>query len=123
MKCNGRVIDPAEIPWQAIRPELTREVFGKSLLSPQLTAVKAVLTRVAPGGEFASHRDAYHHLLYVLEGEGEGWLGEERYRVRPGLAVEVPAGVEHGYRNGGEGDLLLLTLNIPVQFVEPNTTR
>jgi mannose-6-phosphate isomerase-like protein (cupin superfamily) len=35
----------------------------------------------------------------------------------------VPAGVEHGYRNGGEGDLLLLTMNIPVQFVEPNTTR
>jgi quercetin dioxygenase-like cupin family protein len=113
MKCNGRVIDPAEIPWQAIRPELTREVFGKSLLSPQLTAVKAVLTRVAPGGEFAGHRDAYHHLLYFLEGEGEGWMGAERYPIRPGLAVEVPAGVEHGYRNDGQGDLLLLTLNLP----------
>lgn len=114
MSRGGRLIDLAELPWQAIRPELTSAVFGKSLLSPELTAVKAVLTRVAPGGEFNSHRDAYHHLLYFLEGEGEGWLGEERYLIRPGLAVEVPAGVEHGYRNGGQGDLLLLTLNIPV---------
>jgi quercetin dioxygenase-like cupin family protein len=114
MKGAGSIIHLDELPWQAIRPELTREVFGKALLSPQLTAVRAVLTRVGPGGEFANHRDAYHHLLYFLEGEGEGWLGEERYAIRPGLAVEVPAGVEHGYRNGGQGDLLLLTLNIPV---------
>jgi quercetin dioxygenase-like cupin family protein len=114
MSRSGRIIECAELPWQAIRPELTREVFGKSLISPQLTPVKAVLTKVAPGGEFASHRDAYHHLLYFLEGEGEGWLGQEGYAIRPGLAVEVPAGVEHGYRNDGEGDLLLLTLNIPV---------
>jgi mannose-6-phosphate isomerase-like protein (cupin superfamily) len=114
MNRSGRIIELTELPWQAIRPELTREVFGKSLLSSELTAVKAVLTRVGPGGEFASHRDAYHHLLYFLAGEGEGWLGEERYAIHPGMAVEVPAGVEHGYRNSGEEDLLLLTLNVPV---------
>lgn len=98
------------IPWKAVRPEITRDVSGKTLFDGN---AKAVLTRVAPGGRFAPHRDPYAHLFYFLEGEGKVLAGTEEREVGPGSVVRIRAGELHGYENSGKEELVLLSLNLP----------
>ena len=99
-----------ELAWQPVRPDETRGVFGKTLLAD---GVKAVLTRVAPGGGFLPHRDPYGHLFYFMEGRGSVRVGDREHPARPGLVVRVAAGELHSYENTGGDDLLLLSLNLP----------
>jgi quercetin dioxygenase-like cupin family protein len=103
-------LDSESIPWHPVRPEITRDVSGKILLDGP---TKAVLTRVAPGGRFAPHRDPYAHLFYILEGEGRVLAGTEERAVGPGSVVRVPAGELHGYENTGTEEIILLSLNLP----------
>jgi len=109
-----RAYELKELEWKALRKDLTKGVFGKALIPGELTDVKIALTRVEAGGEFTLHKDPYHHVFYFISGRGEGWLGDETYEIKPGLVVEVPAGEMHGYKNTGEEDLVLLTVNIPL---------
>jgi quercetin dioxygenase-like cupin family protein len=67
---------------------------------------------VEPGGEFGTHRDSYHHVLYFLIGEGEGRIGEETYRIQPGVVTEIPAGETHGYKNLVGKEMYLITVNV-----------
>ena len=108
-----RRYDLEDVPWRAVRPDTTRGVEGKALIPPGLKAEGAVFTRVAPGGEFLPHVDGYHHVILILEGEGEASVGEAAMALKPGTVVEIPAGERHGYRNAGPGELLLLTFNLP----------
>jgi quercetin dioxygenase-like cupin family protein len=111
-------LDADHGPRQAVRGDLTREVFGRPLGAELSGRVKIVLTRVAPGGEFPSHSDPYHHILIFLEGVGEVWLDGEAYSIRPGRMAEIPAGTPHGYRNTGKEEMVLLTMNLPVREAE-----
>ena len=106
----GQVSDVAALEWQPVRPDVARGVYGKTLLAD---SVKVVLTRVAPGGRFSTHRDDYAHLFYFLGGEGVVWVGEERFQARAGLVVRVAAGIAHAYENTGTEDLTLISINLP----------
>jgi mannose-6-phosphate isomerase-like protein (cupin superfamily) len=75
--------------------------------------VKVVLTRVVAGRSFASHRDEYGHLFYVLSGEGVVHIGEREHTAGAGLAIRILPGEEHSYRNTGTDDLLLISMNLP----------
>ncbi|MFX0113005.1 MAG: cupin domain-containing protein [Candidatus Hodarchaeota archaeon] len=108
-----RVYRLNEMSWEILRKDFAKKVFGKTLIPEELTDIKVVLTKVEPGGAFSLHKDPYYHILYFIEGEGEGWLEDETYQIKPGTVVNVPAGVSHGYKNMGEENLLLLTMNIP----------
>ena len=91
----------------------TREIYRKSLSAMAFpSGFKASLTLAKPGGEFPDHVDPYTHIFYILEGEGEATVEGERIPWKKGTALTVPAGKKHGYRNTGEKDLLLLTLNL-----------
>lgn len=100
---------------QRNKPDVARGVFGKTLLAD---GVKVVLTRVAPGGKFEMHRDDYGHLFYFLSGEGIVWVGEQQFAAHAGLVVQVSAGEDHAYENAGNEDLMLISLNIPIQDPE-----
>ena len=95
-----------------LRPDLTTGVTGQLLLEKP---VRVVLTRVEPGGSFAPHRDAYGHLLFTLEGNGEinGIFGCRQ--VARGSLVRIEAGEMHGYANPGSAPWILLTFNLPVE--------
>jgi len=99
----------ADQPWRAIRPELTSGVSGKLLLDG---ALKIVLTRVAPGGEFRAHRDSYGHLFHVLSGRGVATVEDRQYPLVEGIVVNVAAGELHGYGNCYEEDLVLISVNL-----------
>ncbi len=105
-----RFIDTANLPWTPVRPELTRGVFGRTLLDGP---VKVVLTRVEAGGAFPPHRDPYGHLFYLLSGEAVIHASGEERRAGPGTSIRFDPGEEHGYRNEGPAELILLSLNLP----------
>jgi quercetin dioxygenase-like cupin family protein len=106
------VFEIASREWQPVRPDVARGVFGKTLREGK---TKVVLTRVAPGGKFARHRDSYAHLFYFLEGEGTLWIDDQQIAARAGVVAQIDAGQEHAYENTGNTDLVLLSLNIPVE--------
>ena len=106
----GKAVDVTPLEWRPVRPDVAREVYGKTLLAD---GVKVVLTRVAPGGGFSVHRDDYGHLFYFLGGEGLVWVGEKRFKAQAGLAVRVMADEAHAYENTGAGDLTLISINVP----------
>ncbi len=106
----GEIRDPSSIEWQPVRPDVARGVFGRTLLAGP---VRIVLTRVAPGGAFTEHRDAYGHFFYFLSGTGRVRVGERCDDVGAGASVRVMAGEAHSYENTGDSDLTLLSVNLP----------
>jgi quercetin dioxygenase-like cupin family protein len=93
---------------------LTKGIRGKALAPKGTKDMDVTVTKVEPGGEFALHDDPYHHVFYVVQGKGEVCLGEDVYTLDAETVVEVPAGEVHAYRNKGGTEMILLTLNIPV---------
>ena len=106
----NQLFDLASLEWKPVRPEITSGVFGKAMLDGPL---KAVLTRVEPGGTFRMHVDPYGHLFYFLSGEGLVWVDGDRSEARPGVVARIDAGAAHAYENTGTEDLVLVSLNIP----------
>ena len=101
-----------ETSWESFGGK-TKGIFRKSLSSASFpSGFKASLTLAKPGGEFPEHTDPYTHIFYIIEGEGEASVEGRRIPLRKGTALTVLAGKKHGYRNAGERDLLLITLNL-----------
>jgi quercetin dioxygenase-like cupin family protein len=106
----SQITQVASLDWEPVRPEVTHDIFGRALLAD---GVKVVLTRVAPGGEFRTHRDKYGHLFYFLSGEGTVRVNDQEVKAKPGLIVRVMPGEAHAYANTGAEDLILISLNLP----------
>jgi len=60
------------------------------------------------GGQVPWHNQEQEEIYFVLEGEGEMCLGEERRQLRAGQAVYIPPGVYHQLTNTGEAPLRML---------------
>ena len=54
------------------------------------------------------------HEIFVLEGEGIITMGGKEYTVRPGMAIFIPPGIRHSYRNVGN-TLWRFICTIPLQ--------
>lgn len=106
----GEIFDADTLDWQPVRPDAARDVYGKALLD---AGVKIVLTRVAPGGSFSPHRDPYGHMFYFLAGAGIVRVEEKEIPTGPGVVVRVAPGELHSYENTGDGDLTLISVNVP----------
>ena len=111
----ARVIDTNNLDWTPVRPALTSAVSGKLLCDG---ATRIVLTRVAPGGCFKPHRDAYAHLFHFLAGSGVVRIEDQRIAIGEGICVQVAAGELHSYENTGQEDLLLVSVNLPAGCAE-----
>lgn len=60
---------------------------------------------VAPGKRLGRHTDSSEEVLYIVAGEGEATIGDERAYVSQGSLAVVPALVPHDIRNTGSGPL------------------
>jgi mannose-6-phosphate isomerase-like protein (cupin superfamily) len=61
------------------------------------------------------HADSF----FVLVGEAEFVVGDDVVRAGPGSFVAAPAGLTHGFRNVGGGELRMLNIHAPnVGFAE-----
>jgi len=53
------------------------------------------------GGQVPWHNQEQEEIYFVVEGNGEMCLGEERREIRAGQAVYIPTGVFHQLTNSG----------------------
>ena len=60
------------------------------------------------GGQVPWHNQEQEETYFVIEGEGEMCLGEERQSVSSGQAVYIPSGVFHQLTNTGSTPMKML---------------
>jgi len=65
---------------------------------------------VVPGGHTPRHSHPYEHEVFVLEGEGEVYEGDQPRRLQAGDVVYVKPDEVHQFRNTGDGPLKFLCL-------------
>ena len=68
-------------------------------------ASASVYFEVEPGNHVGVHVDSSEEFLVILEGRGEGLVGDEVAPVQAGQVVVVPAMVRHDITNTGDGVL------------------
>ncbi len=60
------------------------------------------------GGQVPWHNQEQEEIYFVVEGEGEMCLGEERQPLTTGQAVTIPPGVYHQLSNVGDTPLKMI---------------
>ncbi len=60
------------------------------------------------GGQVPWHNQEQEEIYFILEGQGEMCLGEERMRLSTGQAVYIPHGVFHQLTNVGDTPLRMI---------------
>ena len=82
-----------------------------------------VYFEVQPGDYLPTHTDSAEEILYIVAGEGEARLGDERGSVRAGDLAVIPAMVPHGIANTGDETLKVVGFfcesEIVSTFAEP----
>jgi mannose-6-phosphate isomerase-like protein (cupin superfamily) len=78
------------------------------------------IIEIAAGRVLEAHvHDAEDDAFYILEGEMTFSFGEEEEaEAGPGTFVLVPPGVEHAFRNDGDGPVRMLNIHAPAGFDE-----
>ena len=61
-----------------------------------------VYFEIQPGERLATHTDSAEEILYIVEGEAEAHVGDERGPVRAGDLAVIPEMVPHGLVNVGD---------------------
>lgn len=62
----------------------------------------------AGGGQVPWHNQEQEEIYYIVEGEGEMCLGDERQRVSTGQAVYIPPRVFHQLTNTGTAPMRMI---------------
>ena len=75
------------------------------------------IIEIAAGRELEAHvHETEDDAFYILEGELTFLFGGEDVTAGPSAFVLVPPGVEHAFRNGGEGLVRMLNIHAPAGF-------
>jgi quercetin dioxygenase-like cupin family protein len=109
------VTNPDEGTWIPYNPMGAKGFkFVFEALSKEYTDAYSIdLVEVAVGGSSPFHIDPDNHAFYVLEGQAELILAEERMIVPKGAIARIPMGVVHSLANAGDVPLRMLTLYDP----------
>ena len=87
----------------------------------QDTAV--VYFEIQPGDRLATHTDSAEEILYIVAGEAEAEVGDERGRLATGDLAVIPAMVPHGLVSVGDEALKVVGFfsesRITSSFAEP----
>lgn len=112
----GAVVGPGEGRRVPLGPNRLVVKVGPEHGGRLLAVFESVLP---PGaGAFVHAHRAYEEAFYVLEGEIEYRLGEERIAAGAGTSVFVPAGAVHGFKNLGHRDARHLVTVAPAIALE-----
>ena len=68
----------------------------------------AVYFEVEPGDRLPRHTDSAEEILYLVAGEAEAEVGDERGRLAAGDLAVIPAMIPHGLVNVGNETLKVL---------------
>jgi quercetin dioxygenase-like cupin family protein len=67
-----------------------------------------VYFELEPGCRLSRHTDSAEEILYVIGGEAEAEVGDERGRLAAGDLAVIPARVPHGLANVGDETLKVI---------------
>lgn len=102
-----------ELPWGphdwVIRPDI-------------VPADKLLLVRVhmPPGKGHAFHRHPeMEEIIYVVEGQAEQWVNQDKKLLGPGDAAHIPMDVVHATYNAGQTTLVFLAILSPAKISGP----
>lgn len=103
------VIYKAEkIEEELVKPGLKRKVVtGKNLM--------LVLYEIEPGTEFPEHSHPHEQMGYVIEGEAEFKIGNEKAVIKTGDIFHVPSNVPHCAKVVGGKRLVELDIFHPIR--------
>ena len=99
------------------------QVLGEAITvkidSAQTEGRYAVIEEVSPvGGGPPLHVHRHEdEVFYVLEGEVEFQLGDQRFRAKGGSTAYLPRDIPHTFRNVGRMPSKVLVMIIPARFV------
>jgi len=97
-----------EVEEERISPGVKRKIItGKDLMF--------VLYEIAPNQGLAMHKHPHEQLGYILEGEAEFIIGEEKTVMKAGTVFHVPPNVIHGGKVIGEQPLIELDVFHPIR--------
>lgn len=77
---------------------------------------------VQPGGHTPRHSHPYEHEVFVLEGAGEVYEGDEAHPLKAGDVVYVAPDEVHQFRNTGPAPLKFLCL-VPNSAGQPSMPK
>ena len=60
------------------------------------------------GGQVPWHNQEQEEVYFIVEGEGEMCLGEERFSIKAGQAAYIPSGVFHQLTNTGSTPMRMI---------------
>ena len=88
----------------------------KFLISSKVQHAKhgfmALLT-LPPGGKVPEHRDPTEEYLYFLEGEGHIWINDQKFLVKKGHSVYMPANAKVKFEGAKKGPIKVLQFFAP----------
>ncbi len=92
--------------------------FFHKVKSDDTNNVFSVIEIVTPPGKgVALHvHELEDELVYLLEGEIEVTLGDQKMKAVPGVMALLPRGIPHGFTNIGDKSSRLLDTILPGQF-------
>lgn len=106
-----------EIPGADVPPPFARHL--KKVLAPEddkdVEGFTLLTSTLAPyEGKTNPHtHEGQGELMYVVTGRGEGFCGDEKFKLEPDSVVWAPAGVEHQMCNTGEETMKLFCVFVP----------
>ena len=110
---TSREMEVEELPWGPhewlCRPGL---VEAEKLL--------LVRVRMPPGKAHRFHRHPeMEEIIYIIEGQAEQWVEQEKKILGPGDSAHIPIDVVHGTYNAGDDTLGFLAILSPAIFEGP----
>ena len=99
---------------------ILRELFhpDKAKLDLRYSLAHAI---VKPGNITALHSLTTSEVYYILSGEGEMQIDDEKSNVKPGQAIYIPPNAKQRIKNIGETNLIFICIVDPAWRVEDET--
>ena len=89
-------------------PDMKRKIF---------TGENVMLVRnvIRPHAVLDAHSHPHEQMLYVLDGNCDVTIGEEKFSMKTGDMALVPGGMMHQVTATGEGELTMLDIFSPIR--------
>jgi quercetin dioxygenase-like cupin family protein len=106
---NEENVQHGEMPWCHVEWMSNAEIVG----AQEILLVRATFE---PGKAHLFHvHPAREEVIYVLEGEAEQWVGEEKRLLKAGEMAHIPKNMAHATYNRGAGRLKFLAILSPAE--------
>ena len=115
----------SNMPRSPLKPAiLSYNLFGEDRDLPDVVHCETIATRsVLHDWQFAPHRHGrLHQVLLISRGGGRATMEGRDYKLRPMVAVNVPAGHVHGYefKRGTQGWVVTIATEILDEVIAPS---